>query len=195
MWHFSKRLTVSQWVDVLVLKHTIRWIPAWACKRLPLKRDWWALGSAVSKGAVITVNTFSCCLVLGQWPALGVWGLKTSLLLNQPSCVLIKGSDWWFLLVLLLHDKYSLYFYYCTECRHFQTSWGCTCNCPCSSMNPVCWPTIELGVLFSSCYFKINWKTNHSNHFEIKKPHPNQTHNPNQMFVQHMTLKKFIKSQ
>lgn len=99
-----------------------------------------------------------------------------------------------FLLLLLLHDKYSpLYFYYYTECRHFPTSRGRSCNSPCSSVNPVCWSTIELGVLFSSYYFKINWKTNHSNHFEIKKPHPNPTtQNPNQMFVQRMTWKKIL---
>lgn len=123
------------------------------------------------------VNTFSCCLVLGQWLALslllsGCRGLKPSLLLTQPSCVLMKGPDWWFLLVLLLHDKYSLYFYYYTACRHFQTYWGRSCKSSCSSVNPVCWPTIERGVLFSFCYFKINWNTNHSNHFEIKEPHP-----------------------
>lgn len=96
------------------------------------------------------------------------------------------------LLLLLLHDKYSpLYFYYYTECRHFQTSWGRSCNSPCSSLNPVCWSTIELGVLFSSYYFKINRKTNHSNHFEIKRPQPNPaTQNPNQTFVQRMTWKK-----
>lgn len=140
----------------------------------------WAFGNVISMGSVSTANMFSCCLVwdTGQCcPAAfsGCRGLKTisAFKLVQPCTC----EEIWlvFLLFLLLHDKCSpLYFYYYTECRHFQTSRGRSCNSPCSSVNPVCWPTVELGVLFPSYYFKIKWKTNHSNHFEIKSPPQSQ---------------------
>lgn len=129
-----------------------------------------------------TANNFSCCLVLRHGPAAALlrsWGAgawKQSLLLHECSRVLVTKSDWG-LLLFLLHDKCSpLCFYYYTECRHFQTSRGRSCNNLCSSVNPVCWPTI--GVLFPSCYFKIQWKTNHSNHFEIKSPPQSQQLKP-----------------
>lgn len=152
----------------------------------------WAWGSAVSKGPVFncssegcensksfyyffffTVNTFLCCLILGPVLSLlhswGMGGWNHLCFSINTAVYLWRDLIGGFFLVLLLHDKYSLYFYYYTECKHFQTYWGRSCNSPCSSVNSVCWPAIKLGVLFSSCYFKINWKTNHSNHFEIKE--------------------------
>lgn len=153
----------------------------------------WAWGSAVSKGPELnyssegcencksffffTVNTFLCCLILGLVLSLlhswGVGGWNHLCFSINTAVYLWRDLIGGFFLVLLLHDKYSLYFYYYTECRHFQTYWGRSCNSPCSSVN-----SDQLSnLVFSSCCFKINWKTNHSSHFEIKKkiaiPKPN----------------------
>lgn len=146
-------------------------------------------------------GTPASCQSAAFWGG-GIKNKNKNLCFSVNAAVYLWRCKWLvFLLVLLLRDKYSpLYFYYYTECRHFQTSWGSSCNSPCSSVNPVSWSTIELGVPFSSYYFKINWKANHSNHFEIKQTKSPQNPQTQQLKTQSKSLysawlEKIIKSQ
>lgn len=190
-------MNIAQW-DVYVLKHMVRCFPAWACKRLPPKCDWlelWVVLSALElyltapQRTVKISKSFYFCLLRIHFSAVSFWDT------DQLSSLLHSwGVGGWNHLCFSINPAVYLWR---DLIGGFCWSYCCMINILCIFIIiqnvDISRPTEEalvtvpahqwilcpdqlsnLGAV-SSCYFKINSKTNHSNCFEIKKNSHTQT--------------------